>query len=161
MHELSIDLETYSDIDISKCGAYKYAESDNFEILLFGHSSALPYESWLKTLQKSLTGPVAFSVSIIGIVSCGATLIFSGGEISSFMRSIIYLVLVMTLLIGANSLMSSLFNGATIDAAQTDPNEYFNSIRDYVGEYDRGQHSALSDHNIIFEEQAQSRNSNC
>ena len=36
--ELSIDLETYSDVDISKCGAYKYAESDNFEILLFGVS---------------------------------------------------------------------------------------------------------------------------
>ena len=38
MKELSIDLETYSDIDITKCGAYKYAESDNFEILLFGVS---------------------------------------------------------------------------------------------------------------------------
>lgn len=38
MREMSIDLETYSDIDISKCGAYKYAESDNFEILLFGVS---------------------------------------------------------------------------------------------------------------------------
>ena len=38
MKELSIDLETYSDVDISKCGAYKYAESDNFEILLFGVS---------------------------------------------------------------------------------------------------------------------------
>ena len=38
MKELSIDLETYSDMDISKCGAYKYAESDNFEILLFGVS---------------------------------------------------------------------------------------------------------------------------
>lgn len=35
MNEMSIDLETYSDIDISKCGAYKYAESDNFERLLF------------------------------------------------------------------------------------------------------------------------------
>lgn len=38
MKELSIDLETYSDVDISKCGTYKYAESDNFEILLFGVS---------------------------------------------------------------------------------------------------------------------------
>lgn len=38
MREMSIDLETYSDIDISKCGAYKYAESENFEILLFGVS---------------------------------------------------------------------------------------------------------------------------
>lgn len=36
--EMSIDLETYSDVDISKCGAYKYVESDNFEILLFGVS---------------------------------------------------------------------------------------------------------------------------
>lgn len=36
--EMSIDLETYSDVDISKCGVYKYAESDNFEILLFGVS---------------------------------------------------------------------------------------------------------------------------
>ena len=38
MREMSIDLETYSNIDISKCGAYKYAESENFEILLFGVS---------------------------------------------------------------------------------------------------------------------------
>ena len=38
IREMSIDLETYSDIDISKCGAYKYAESDQFEILLFGVS---------------------------------------------------------------------------------------------------------------------------
>lgn len=36
--EMSIDLETYSDVNISKCGAYKYAESENFEILLFGVS---------------------------------------------------------------------------------------------------------------------------
>ena len=36
--EMSIDLETYSDVNITKCGAYKYAESDDFEILLFGVS---------------------------------------------------------------------------------------------------------------------------
>lgn len=36
--ELSIDLETYSDVDLKKSGVYKYAESDNFEILLFGVS---------------------------------------------------------------------------------------------------------------------------
>ena len=36
--ELSIDLETYSDVDIKKCGAYKYAESDRFEILLFAYA---------------------------------------------------------------------------------------------------------------------------
>ena len=38
MKRLSIDLETHSDIDLSKCGVYKYVESPNFEILLFGYS---------------------------------------------------------------------------------------------------------------------------
>ncbi len=38
IHELSIDLETYSDTDLSRCGVYKYAESENFDILLFGVS---------------------------------------------------------------------------------------------------------------------------
>lgn len=33
---LEIDIETYSDIDLAKCGVYKYAESPDFEILLFG-----------------------------------------------------------------------------------------------------------------------------
>ena len=35
---ISIDIETYSDVDLSKCGVYKYSESENFEILLFAYS---------------------------------------------------------------------------------------------------------------------------
>ena len=35
---ISIDIETFSDIDLSKCGVYKYTESENFEILLFAYS---------------------------------------------------------------------------------------------------------------------------
>ncbi|MDE1468882.1 DNA polymerase [Eubacterium limosum] len=35
---LSIDIESYSDVDLQKCGVYKYAQSLNFEILLFGVS---------------------------------------------------------------------------------------------------------------------------
>lgn len=38
MKPISIDLETYSDVDLQKCGVYKYAQSENFEILLFGYS---------------------------------------------------------------------------------------------------------------------------
>ncbi len=38
MKTLSLDLETFSDIDLSKCGVYKYASSPAFEILLFGYS---------------------------------------------------------------------------------------------------------------------------
>ena len=38
MKTISIDIETYSDVDLNKCGAYRYAESDAFEILLFGYA---------------------------------------------------------------------------------------------------------------------------
>ena len=38
MQCISLDLETYSDIDLQKCGVYRYAASPNFEILLFGYS---------------------------------------------------------------------------------------------------------------------------
>ena len=82
------------------------------------NTNSLPYEDWLKTIQKSLTGPVAFSVSLIGMVSAGASLIFMGGEMGKFMRTMIYLALVMTLLVGANNLMTSLFNGAVIDKVE-------------------------------------------
>ena len=35
---LYIDIETYSPIDLKKCGVYKYAESQDFDILLFGYA---------------------------------------------------------------------------------------------------------------------------
>lgn len=38
INELSIDLETFSDVDLKKSGVYRYAESPNFEILLFAYS---------------------------------------------------------------------------------------------------------------------------
>ncbi len=38
MKNISIDIETFSDVDLNKCGVYKYTESDKFEILLFGYS---------------------------------------------------------------------------------------------------------------------------
>lgn len=38
MKNLEIDLETYSSVSLQKCGVYKYAESPDFEILLFGYS---------------------------------------------------------------------------------------------------------------------------
>lgn len=38
MRNISIDIETYSDVELKKCGVYKYVQSPNFEILLFGYS---------------------------------------------------------------------------------------------------------------------------
>lgn len=38
MKKIVCDIETYSDVDLLKCGVYKYASSENFEILLFSYS---------------------------------------------------------------------------------------------------------------------------
>lgn len=35
---ISIDIETYSDVDLQRCGVYKYVQSPEFEVLLFGYS---------------------------------------------------------------------------------------------------------------------------
>ena len=70
----------------------------------------MPYEEWLTTLRQSVTGPVAFAISIIGIVVAGGILIF-GGELNGFFRTLIFLVLVMALIIGANN-MTTFFGSA-------------------------------------------------
>ena len=38
MRTLNIDIETFSSVDIGKSGSYKYAMSDDFQILLFAYS---------------------------------------------------------------------------------------------------------------------------
>ena len=38
MKNISVDIESYSSVNLQKAGVYKYAESNDFEILLFGYS---------------------------------------------------------------------------------------------------------------------------
>ena len=38
MKNLSIDIETFSDVDLGKCGVYRYCESPAFDVLLFGYA---------------------------------------------------------------------------------------------------------------------------
>ncbi|MDD7805287.1 MAG: TrbC/VirB2 family protein [Endozoicomonas sp. (ex Botrylloides leachii)] len=79
-----------------------------------GHGGGLPYENWLKDLRSSITGPVAFTLAIIGIVGTGGALIF-GGDLNHFLRSSIFLVLIMALIIAAQNIMEGLFgHGAEI-----------------------------------------------
>ena len=86
-----------------------------------GTGGSLPYEGWLTKLRNSVTGPVAFALSIIGIVIAGGVLIF-GGDLNGFFRTLIFLVLVMALLIGAENVMSNFFaKGAEIAQAPRVP----------------------------------------
>ncbi|MCY1270166.1 TrbC/VIRB2 family protein [compost metagenome] len=82
---------------------------------------SLPYESWLTSLRESVTGPVAFALSIIGIVVAGGVLIF-GGDLNGFFRTLIFLVLVMALIVGANNVMKNFF-GTSAELVQLQLNQ--------------------------------------
>lgn len=68
----------------------------------------LPYESALTRLRASITGPVAFTLSLIGIVGAAGVLIF-GGELTGFLRMMVFLVLLIAILVGAQNVLTSLF----------------------------------------------------
>ena len=81
---------------------------------------SLPYESWLTSLRDSVTGPVAFTLSIVGIVVAGGVLIF-GGDLHGFFRTLIFLVLVMAFLVGAQNMMTTFFGNAAVIGWVIDP----------------------------------------
>ena len=82
-----------------------------------GGGGGLPYESALVKVQQSATGPVAFVLSIVGIVVAGGTLIF-GGDLSGFFRTMVVLVLVIGILVSSVNVLQTLFGqGATIASA--------------------------------------------
>ena len=68
-------------------------------------ANALPWESPLQQIRQSISGPVAMGISIIAIVAAGATLIW-GGEINGFARTMVFIVLVISVIVGANSIIS-------------------------------------------------------
>lgn len=66
MKTLSIDIETYSSVDLSEAGVYRYAEAPDFEVLLIGYSfDSGPVEVldctstavWPRELLVGLTDP--------------------------------------------------------------------------------------------------------
>lgn len=72
-----------------------------------GTGGGLPYEDWLTKIRQSITGPVAFAVSVIAIVAAGAMLIF-GGDMNGFMKTLVFIVLVLAFVIAAQNMLSAI-----------------------------------------------------
>ena len=79
----------------------------------------LPFEKPLKQLTDSIKGPVAFSISLIGIVAAGAVLIF-GGEMSGFLRTLVFLVLVIAIIVNASGLIGMMSSDGALVASRID-----------------------------------------
>lgn len=75
---------------------------------VFASSTGLPWEDPLSAMVNSIKGPVAFGISVIAIVAAGAGLIF-GGEITGFLKTSIILALVISLIVLAVNVLSSVF----------------------------------------------------
>src|SRR5580704_5226433 len=68
---------------------------------------SLPWDTPLTTLRNDITGPVAFTISLLAMVACGAALVF-GGEVTEFVRRLIMLVLVAAFLVGVTNVAGAL-----------------------------------------------------
>ena len=72
----------------------------------------LPWETPLVTLSNSISGPVAYGLSLIGLVVSGGVLIFMGGELNHFARIVVQVVLVISFIIAGKNTMSTFGWGA-------------------------------------------------
>ena len=67
----------------------------------------LPWETPLQTLSNSVSGPIAYGLSLIGLVVSGGVLIFMGGELNRFARVVVQVVLVNSFIIAGKNTMST------------------------------------------------------
>lgn len=75
--------------------------------------TGLPWEDPLKKVKDSLSGPVAMAISLIAVVVCGVSLVW-GGELNEFSRKAIMVVFAIALIVGANSMISTLFGSGAV-----------------------------------------------
>jgi type IV secretory pathway VirB2 component (pilin) len=80
----------------------------------------LPWEQPMTTLSNSISGPVAYGVSLVGLVGAGGSLIFMGGMISEFLRTVLFCVLIISFIIaGKNTLTAFGFAaGSTVSKVE-------------------------------------------
>jgi type IV secretion system protein VirB2 len=75
----------------------------------------LPYESFLRNVTSSVSGPVAYAIALLGVAGAGGTLIF-GGDLNGFLRGVILLVCFTALLISAPALLSAISGAGAVVA---------------------------------------------
>lgn len=74
-------------------------------------TTGLPWEGPIQIFQRSLSGPVAMGIAVVAIFAAAGALIF-GSDLTEFTRKFFVLIIVIAVLLGASSILSTLF-GAT------------------------------------------------
>lgn len=83
---LAIDIETFSDVDLIKCGVYAYADSPAFEILLFAYSFDDEETKIIDLAQgEQLTEEIKNALSDVGIIKTAFNANFERTCLSKYM----------------------------------------------------------------------------
>ncbi|SGZ00233.1 TrbC/VirB2 family protein [Moritella viscosa] len=80
-----------------------------FPDLAHASSTGMPWEGPLTKLVNSITGPVAFGISVLALVASVAGLVF-GGELSGLIKNMLFLALGISVIVFATNMLRSLFN---------------------------------------------------
>lgn len=78
------------------------------ELAWASSSSGMPWEGPLSKVVDSITGPVAFGISTLGVVVAGMSLAF-GGQLDGFVQKLAIISLVIALIVLATNVLSALF----------------------------------------------------
>ncbi|MCT2388855.1 TrbC/VirB2 family protein [Erwinia pyrifoliae] len=73
--------------------------------------TGLEWEGPMTTFRNSITGPIAYSISILALVASLATLLW-GGELTDFTRKFVVLILVIAAIMFAVQLLASLWGAS-------------------------------------------------
>lgn len=105
---------------LTVCGAIALLMLASHAHAASGAGGGLPYEDWLTRIRQSITGPVAFGISVIAIVAAGAMLIF-GGDMNGFMKTLVFIVLVLAFVIAAQNTLSAITGTGAVIASLPAP----------------------------------------
>lgn len=87
-------------------------------------SGDMPWDSMFTKLRKSVKGPIAITIAILGIIGSGAALIWQGGEMGPILKGLIGLVALVAMIVLADKLLTALTGESAILEADLNVKNY-------------------------------------
>lgn len=87
-------------------------------------SGDMPWDSMFTKLRKSVKGPIAITIALLGIIGSGAALIWGGGEMGPILKGLIGLVALVAMIVLADKLLTALTGESAILEADFNVKNY-------------------------------------
>lgn len=87
-------------------------------------SGDMPWDSMFTKLRKSVKGPIAITIALLGIIGSGAALIWGSGEMGPILKGLIGLVALVAMIVLADKLLTALTGESAILEADFNVKNY-------------------------------------